>query len=351
MTRQPPAHENMEQEKMGQALAGQPLIQVKEVKKYYRQPAGLLEKLLARKQDRIVYAVDRVSFDIYPGETLGLVGESGCGKSTLGRVIIQLHEATEGQILYRNQDVTKLRGKELHEYRKRVQIIFQNPYASLNPRKTVREILRVALQQRGLTDFVEQEKELIRLLDRVGLSKRHLDQYPHQFSGGQRQRIGIARALAMHPEFVVADEPVSALDVSVQAQIINLLEELREDFNLTYLFISHDLSVVHHISNRVAVMYLGQLVELAETEALFNHPKHPYTQALLSSIPDVDNHRSRERIILQGTVPTPLELPVGCRFQNRCPLKIGEICEQVRPAWVEENGHGVACHLYSPAGN
>lgn len=324
----------------------QPLIQLRNVKKYYRQRTGLLEKWLARKPDRVVYAVNDVSFNIYPGETLGLVGESGCGKSTLGRLILQLHEPTAGTILFRDKDVTRLQGKEKMEFRKRAQIIFQNPYASLNPRKTVREMIRVALQQRGLTDKNQQEKEMHRLMERVGLAKRHLDLYPHQFSGGQRQRIGIARALAMQPEFIVADEPVSALDVSVQAQIINLLEELREDLKLTYLFISHDLSVVHHISNRVAVMYLGELVELAETETLFRNPKHPYTKALLSSIPDVEE-KTRERIILQGNVPTPLKPPVGCRFHNRCPEKIGEICQKERPTWVEWNGHGVACHLYA----
>lgn len=327
-------------------IAREPLVQVKDVKKYYRQKASFLEKWLAREDDKIVYAVDGVSFDIYPGETLGLVGESGCGKSTLGRAIIRLHDVTDGQIFYRDRDVTKIEGKELQAFRQKAQFIFQNPYASLNPRKTVRSILQVALESRGVKGFGEQEKELTVLLERVGLAKRHLDQYPHQFSGGQRQRIGIARALAMKPEFIVADEPVSALDVSVQAQIINLMEELQEELNLTYLFVAHDLSVVHHVSDRVAVMYLGQLVELADTDELFSNPKHPYTEALLSSIPIVEKEYRRERIILEGTVPTPLDPPIGCRFKNRCFKKIGAICDTVRPEWTVEHTHGVACHLY-----
>lgn len=325
----------------------EPLIQIKDVKKYYHQPARLLEKWLVHKQDKYVYAVDNVNFDIYEGETLGLVGESGCGKSTLGRTIIRLHQATEGQILYRQDDVTRMDRKELQDYRRKAQMIFQNPYSSLNPRKTVRDIIAVALKRRGVLARNQQEKELALLMERVGLAKRHLDQYPHQFSGGQRQRIGVARALAMQPEFLVADEPVSALDVSVQAQIINLLEELQKELSLTYLFISHDLSVVNHVSSRIAVMYLGQLVELAATDKLFSNPKHPYTQALLSSVPSLERKGVRERIILEGTVSTPLEQPVGCRFKNRCFAKIGDICDTVRPVWRGENGHGVACHLYS----
>ncbi|WP_281282473.1 ABC transporter ATP-binding protein [Paenibacillus piri] len=330
---------------IGGSSRQEPLIRVQNVKKHYRQNASFLEKMLARQKDKVVYAVDDVSFDIYPGETLGLVGESGCGKSTLGRTVIQLHEATEGRILYRNQDVSKLSGDDLHKYRQKNQIIFQNPYASLNPRKTVRDIIKVALVSRGITKHSDQEAELRQLIEQVGLSQRHLDNYPHQFSGGQRQRIGIARALAMKPDFIVADEPVSALDVSVQAQIVNLLEELQEQYELTFLFVAHDLSVVHYVSDRVAVMYLGQLIELAETTELFNNPQHPYTQALLSSIPVVNKSERRERIILQGSVSTPLEQPKGCLFQNRCMHRIGDICSQERPKWVEHNGHGVACHL------
>jgi len=227
------------------------------------------------------------------------------------------------------------------------QIIFQNPYASLNPRKTVREIISVPLGKRGVTNPLEQEQEILRLLHRVGLSERHIDSYPHQFSGGQRQRIGVARALAMQPRFVVADEPVSALDVSIQAQVLNLLQELQGEYQLTYLFISHDLSVIYHVSDRVAVMYLGQIVEEAPTDELFAHPLHPYTQALLAAIPTVDPSRRRERIILEGAVPSPIDPPSGCRFHPRCFALKGPICEQEQPPFVEQNGHRVACHLYT----
>lgn len=323
------------------------LIELKEVKKYYYQPVSKLEKIMKSGNDKVVYAVDDVSFSIYKGETLGLVGESGCGKSTLGRTIVRLHDVTQGQILYRNENVVNLKGKSLNEYRKKSQIIFQNPYSSLNPRRTVYQILEIALKHRGISEPKEQKKEIQILLERVGLAQRHLEQYPHQFSGGQRQRIGIARALAMKPEFIVADEPVSALDVSVQAQIINLLEELQKDLGLTFLFIAHDLSVVNYVSNRVAVMYLGRLVELAETKELFSNPKHPYTKALLSSVPSVDKEQRKERIILDGNIPTPMERVQGCPFQNRCYMIKGEICKKERPTWVDKDGHGVACHLYS----
>lgn len=329
----------------------EPLIKLRGVRKHFLKKATFLEKVLGRMKDQTVHAVDDVNLDIYPGETLSLVGESGCGKSTLGRAIIRLHDITEGQILYRNQDISKLDAQGMKSFRQKAQIIFQNPYASLNPRKTVREIIQVALRSRGVTNFFEQEQEIARLLERVGLSRRHMDQYPHQFSGGQRQRIGIARAIAMNPEFIVADEPVSALDVSVQAQIINLLEELKQDLGLTYLFVAHDLSVVHYVSDRVAVMYLGEIVELAETRSLFGRPLHPYTQSLLSSIPLIEEQekkRTRERIILRGTVPTPINPPSGCRFHTRCFMKAGEICEREKPAWTERDGHGVACHLYQP---
>jgi oligopeptide/dipeptide ABC transporter ATP-binding protein len=327
-----------------------PLIELRKVKKYYTQRPSLLERVLGRQKDKTVYAVDDISLRIYPGETLGLVGESGCGKSTLGRTAIGLHDATEGQVLYRNHDIAHLTGTAFEAYRQKNQMIFQNPYASLNPRKTVRQIVGAALRNRDHQSVTDLEQELRHLLEKTGLSQRHLDQYPHQFSGGQRQRIGIARALAMKPEFIVADEPVSALDLSVQAQIVNLLKDLQQENRLTYLFVAHDLSVVRYVSNRVAVMYLGQLVELADTDELFDNPLHPYTVALLSSIPVIDKQERRERIILQGNVSTPLEEPVGCRFQQRCPHKIGEICENVRPVWVESGGHGVACHLYPNRG-
>lgn len=327
-------------------LGSEPLIEIKNLKKYFRRKPSILEKLIAGQKESIVCAVDDVSFQVFPGETLGLVGESGCGKSTLGRTILNLHEKTDGQIIYRDVDVTGMKGKQLKEYRKKAQIIFQNPYASLNPRMTVLEILKIAIAYRGEKDPWVQEQEVRTLVDRVGLTKRHLDHFPHQFSGGQRQRIGIARALAMKPEFVVADEPVSALDVSVQAQILNLMEELKEELNLTYLFIAHDLSVVYHVSDRVAVMYLGQMIELSETKELFNNPKHPYTRALLSSIPAIDQKDQRERIILEGGVPAAINIPVGCVFKDRCYMKMGEICDTVRPKWTTTNNHGVACHLY-----
>lgn len=328
-------------------LVIKPLIEVKNLKKYFKRKPTILERFIAKEKESIVCAVDDVSFQVFPGETLGLVGESGCGKSTLGRTILNLHEKTAGQVLYKNQDVTTMKGRRLNDYRKQAQIIFQNPYASLNPRMTVLEILKIAISCRGEKNNAIQEKEIRNLVDRVGLSKQHLHQFPHQFSGGQRQRIGIARALAMKPEFIVADEPVSALDVSVQAQILNLMEELKEELNLTYLFIAHDLSVVFHVSDRVAVMYLGQMVELAQTHTLFNNPKHPYTKALLSSIPSIENSNRQGRIILEGTVPAAINKPVGCVFKDRCFMKIGEICDTVRPKWTEEEGHGVACHLFN----
>ena len=328
----------------------EPILKLRDVKKYYKIKRSLLERMVSPNKDSNVYAVDGVSFDVYSGETLGLVGESGCGKSTLGRTIVNLHGITEGKILFKDQDIHQMSTKQMDEFRRQVQIIFQNPYASLNPRKTVYEILKVAVECRGVTDKNAIDEEIRQLVERVGLSVKHLDQYPHQFSGGQRQRIGIARALAMKPRFIVADEPVSALDVSVQAQILNLMEELKEELNLTYLFIAHDLSVVYHVSDRVAVMYLGQVVELAETKELFQNPKHPYTKALLSSIPSIEPSHQRERIILEGTVPTPMEKQEGCVFKNRCFMKIGGICDKVRPELTTVNGHQVACHLYRKDG-
>jgi oligopeptide/dipeptide ABC transporter ATP-binding protein len=263
-------------------------------------------------------------------------------------VLTRLYEPTSGQVLFQGRDITRWEadGAESEFYRL-AQIIFQNPYPSLNPRKTVRQIISVPLRNRGLKDARAMEKEIFYLLRRVGLSERHIDSYPHQFSGGQRQRISIARALAMRPKFIVCDEPVSALDVSIQAQVINLLDELQEEFNLTYLFIAHDLSVVQHVSERVAIMYLGKIVEEGPTEEVFVRPVHPYTQALMAAVPAVDKAVRRERIILEGTVPSPIDPPPGCRFHTRCFAKIGEICEKQEPVFTAMGeGHRVACHRY-----
>ena len=317
---------------------------------YYRHPS-LVARLLAGDRDAVVRAVDDVSFAVRRGEILGVVGESGSGKSTLGRLILRLVDSTGGRVVYRGREVMRFTPKELSAYRREAQIIFQNPYASLNPRKTVRQILSVPLQTRGVGSLREREQEIRRLLDRVGLAARYIDAYPHQFSGGQRQRVGIARALAMHPVFIIADEPVSSLDVSVQAQILNLLQELRRELDLTYLFIAHDLSVVYHISDRVAVMYLGKIVELADSGRLFDNPAHPYTQALLSSIPGLGRSSPRRRIILEGTIPSPVNVPAGCRFQTRCFMKKGPECRSEEPPLREiGGGHWAACHHYPSSG-
>lgn len=359
-------HEVAHPRRSAPAPAGVPLVEARNIKQYFPIRPSLLAKILAGQRDQEIKAVDDVSLKIWTGETLGLVGESGCGKTTLGRVMTRLYAPTAGQLLFRGQPVTgdhlhppvepagndgvEARGKQKSAgtipFFQLTQIIFQNPYSSLNPRKTVRDIIGVALGQRGVTDVLQREIETRSLLQRVGLSEHHIDAYPHQFSGGQRQRIGIARALAMRPQFVVADEPISALDVSIQAQVINLLEELQQEFQLTYLFIAHDLSMIHYLSDRVAVMYLGHIVEEAETESLFANPLHPYTQALLAAIPVVERRARRERIILTGAVPSPIDPPSGCPFHTRCFAKKGTICETERPPHFLVEGHRVACWLY-----
>lgn len=310
------------------------LLEVRDLKKYFTVGADFELK-----------AVDGVSFSIQKGETLGLVGESGCGKSTLGRTIIRLYENTDGEVLFKGKNVHKLRGKEAGQFNRDVQMIFQDPQASLNPRMTVQDIIAEGLDIHGLSRGMRRER-VTELLSLVGLHKDHAQRFPHEFSGGQRQRIGIARALAVEPEFIIADEPISALDVSIQAQVVNLLEDLQRDRGLTYLFIAHDLSMVKHISNRIGVMYLGKMVELASSSALYARPLHPYTKALLSSVPVPDPTVKRERIVLQGDLPSPANKPSGCGFRTRCPIAM-ERCAQAEPIWREaEAGHWVACHLF-----
>lgn len=315
------------------------LVEVKNLKKYFNMGKG-----------QVLKAVDDVSFDIYKGETLGLVGESGCGKSTTGRTIIRLYGASGGEVVFDGEDVhgKKSRAK-LKEFNRKMQMIFQDPYASLNPRMTVKDIIAEGIDIHGLAKSKEDRmNKVYELLETVGLNKEHASRYPHEFSGGQRQRIGIARALAVDPDFIIADEPISALDVSIQAQVVNLMQKLQRERGLTYLFIAHDLSMVKHISDRVGVMYLGNMVELTTSDALYNEPLHPYTQALLSAIPvpDPELERSRERIILEGDVPSPIAPPSGCRFRTRCPHAM-DVCAKVSPKWQEaREGHYVACHLY-----
>jgi oligopeptide/dipeptide ABC transporter ATP-binding protein len=293
-----------------------------------------------------IKAVDRISFDIYPGETLGLVGESGCGKTTTGRVILKLVEPSDGRIVYDEQDITPFDKKRMAPLRRQMQIIFQDPYASLNPRLTVGEAIGEPLVAHGMANRAEAKERVLELLRVVGLAPFHYNRYPHEFSGGQRQRVGIARSLVMNPKFIVADEPVSALDVSIQAQIINLLQRIQADYALTFLFISHDLGVVRYLSNRVVVMYLGRLAEMGETEQLFAEPKHPYTQALLSAVPSVKRRKTQSRMVLYGDVPTPFNPPAGCRFNTRCPMVMDK-CREVEPSWQDTgNGHFVACHLF-----
>lgn len=317
------------------------LLKVKNLKKSFPIHGGLLGRQVGE-----VKAVDDISFYINKGETLGLVGESGCGKSTTGRMLLRLLEPTGGTIQFEGQDLTKLSKEAMRKMRKEIQMVFQDPFASLNPRHTVEKILEEPLIVHGVKSKEARKKRVRELLETVGLNSWHAKRYPHQFSGGQRQRIGIARALAVHPKLIIADEPVSALDVSIQAQVLNLLQDLQKEFGLTYLFIAHDLGVVRHISDRVGVMYLGQMMELAGSEALYDSPKHPYTEALLSAVPIPDVDVKKERVVLKGDVPSPANPPAGCPFHLRCP-KVMEVCASVRPAFKEvESGHYAACHLY-----
>jgi oligopeptide transport system ATP-binding protein len=318
------------------------VLSVRDLTKYFPVIKGVIR---SRRVGEIK-AVDGVSFDVRPGETLGLVGESGCGKTTTGRLILRLLEPSGGQVSYRGIELTSLRPRQMDGYRRKLQIIFQDPYASLNPRITVGDAIGEPLIAHGLADRKTARERVLHLLNVVGLAPFHYNRYPHEFSGGQRQRVGIARALVLEPEFIVADEPVSALDVSIQAQIINLLERIQAEFGLTFLFISHDLGVIRHISTRVLVMYLGKLVEMAEAEALFTDPLHPYTQALLSAIPSAKPGVTKERILLTGDVPSPLNPPEGCRFHTRCPRAMPR-CKAEEPVWKEVgSGHYTACHLF-----
>ena len=317
------------------------LIEVRHLKKYFPVTKGLF-----RRKVGDVKAVDDVSFKIGRMETLGLVGESGCGKTTAGRTLLRLIEPTAGEALFRGEDLFTLKSKALRQARKDLQIIFQDPYSSLNPRMTVENIVGSALEIHGIAKGEEKRERVRDLLVKVGLQASYISRYPHEFSGGQRQRIGIARAIALNPDFIVCDEAVSALDVSIQAQVINLLMDLQEELHLSYLFIAHDLAVVRHLSNRVAVMYLGKIVETADVDDLFDHPAHPYTRALLSAIPIADPRRKKQRIILEGDVPTPINPPTGCRFHTRCPAAYAR-CKREAPREIEvEPAHVVACHLY-----
>ncbi len=327
---------------------GQPLLDVQNLVMHF----PLTQGIIFQRKVGAVQAVDGISFSVKRGETLGMVGESGCGKSTTGRAILQLYKPTEGNVIFNGRDLTKLDNTEMRKMRRHLQMIFQDPYASLNPRMTVGNIISEPMQIHKLVPKGERTQRVQELLQTVGLNPYFANRYPHEFSGGQRQRIGIARALAANPDFIVCDEPVSALDVSIQAQIVNLLEDLQDQFGLTYLFIAHDLSVVRHISDRVAVMYLGKIVEMANRNDLYDDPLHPYTKALLSAVPIPDPviEKRRERIILSGDVPSPINPPTGCHFHTRCPY-VMDVCREIDPIFADQgDGHFVACHLYPGSG-
>ena len=319
----------------------QPLLEVRNLKKYFPIKGGIFSKTVGHVQ-----AVDGISFSLLPGETVGLVGESGCGKSTAARAILRLIEPSSGEVFFEGEDILKLGKKPMRSLRRQMQIIFQDPYASLNPRMTVASIVGEPLEIHKIAKGREKEEKVANILEKVGLRPEHMRRYPHEFSGGQRQRIGIARALALNPKLIIGDEPVSALDVSIQAQVINLLEDLQQEFNLTYLIIAHDLSVVEHISDRVAVMYLGKIVEMSTDRELYQNPSHPYTEALLSAVPRPDPTIKKQRIILPGDVPSPINPPSGCRFHTRC-LYAKADCKTVEPALQDiGGGHYVACHYW-----
>jgi oligopeptide/dipeptide ABC transporter ATP-binding protein len=331
----------LEAEKAGASRP--PLLEIEQLRKHFPIRRGILSRISGH-----VLAVDGVSFAISHGETLGLVGESGCGKSTVGKVILRLLDATSGTVKVEGTAITNLTAGEMRPYRRRLQVIFQDPYSSLNPRMTAGRIVGEPLGNYGMARGAAREKRVAELFERVGLRREHMIKYPHEFSGGQRQRLGIARALALNPSLIVCDEPVSALDVSVQAQVINLLMDLQREFGLSYLFIAHDLAVVEHISHRIAVMYLGKIVELTDKQSLFHRPQHPYTEALLSAVPIPDPDVKRKRILLTGDVPSPIRPPPGCRFHTRCPYAEAR-CRSIEPPLQEVRaGHFVACHLRQP---